>query len=64
MPQCPWCNTPVMEKDVLAINRKLLGTQTAEFYCLPCFAEYLGCTEDDLREKIAEFKQDGCTLFS
>jgi biotin operon repressor len=32
--------------------------------CFPCMAEYLECSEDDLREKVEEFKREGCKLFS
>lgn len=32
--------------------------------CLPCMADYLDVTEEDLLAKIEEFKQEGCKLFS
>lgn len=60
---CAWCDTPIVSKDVIGINRKLLARNTHIFYCLPCFAEYCGCTEEDLEEKIAQFKEEGCVLF-
>ena len=28
-----------------------------------CLAEFLGCTIDDLLDKIEEFKDEGCILF-
>ena len=34
-----------------------------EFFCIDCLADYLGCTVDELLEKIEEFKEEGCTLF-
>ena len=52
-----------MTKDEVALSKKLIDSDTEEFYCLDCFAEYLGCTVDDLKEKIVEFKEQGCTLF-
>ena len=30
---------------------------------IDCLADYLGCTVDELLEKIEEFKEEGCTLF-
>lgn len=42
---------------------KMLGTNVKSFYCMECLADYLGCTIEDLLEKIEEFKDEGCTLF-
>ena len=44
-------------------SRKLIDADTEDFYCICCLAEYIGCTEQDLIEKIQEFKEQGCTLF-
>lgn len=52
-----------LTKDEVALTQKLTDVDTDEFYCLTCFAEYIGCTEDDLKVKISEFKEQGCTLF-
>ena len=59
---CSECNR-AMTKDEVALSKKLIDSDTEEFYCLDCFAEYIGCTVDDLKEKIVEFKEQGCTLF-
>ena len=59
---CCECNKP-LTKDEIAICRKLIDEDTEEFYCIRCFAEYLGCTEEDIRIKISEFEEQGCTLF-
>ena len=48
---------------VLALSRKLIDPDTEEFYCLACMAENFGCNEEDLKIKIQEFKEQGCTLF-
>ena len=52
-----------LTKDEVALTRKLTDVDTDEFYCLTCFAEYLGCETEDLKVKISEFKEQGCTLF-
>jgi hypothetical protein len=52
-----------LSKDEVALSRKLIDADTEDFYCICCFAEYIGCTEQDLIEKIQEFKEQGCTLF-
>ena len=52
-----------LKKDEVALSQKLIDVDTEEFYCLDCLAENVGCTVQDLREKIQEFKEQGCTLF-
>ena len=52
-----------LKKDEVALSRKLIDADTEDFYCLDCMAEYIGCTVEDLTEKIVEFKEQGCTLF-
>ena len=38
-----------LTKDEVALTRKLTDVDTDEFYCLTCFAEYLGCEKEDLK---------------
>ena len=52
-----------LKKDEIALTQKLIDIDTEEFYCLECLAEYIGCSAQDLKEKIQEFKEQGCTLF-
>ncbi|ERL25321.1 hypothetical protein [Mitsuokella sp. oral taxon 131] len=52
-----------LRKDEIALSQKLIDVDTMEFYCLDCLADYIGCTIDDLRDKIQEFKEQGCVLF-
>ncbi len=59
---CADCGKPI-SKDEVALSRKLIDPDTEEYYCLTCMAENFGCTEEDLRIKIQEFKEQGCTLF-
>lgn len=61
--ECLACSKKPLDKDTIGINKKLLGKQIKKFYCLDCLADYLGCTVDDLKEKIEEFKEEGCELF-
>ena len=44
--------------------RSMLGKGTKKFFCLDCFASYLDTTVEELNEKIEEFKEEGCKLFS
>ena len=52
-----------LKKDEVALTRKLIDPDAEDFYCLDCMAEYIGCAVEDLKEKIVEFKEQGCTLF-
>ena len=60
--QCCECGID-LSKDEVALSKKLIDLETEEFYCLDCMAEYFGCSVQDLRIKIQEFKEQGCTLF-
>ena len=56
------CKAPLGCDDV-AIYRKMVLRCATEFMCIDCLAEYLGCTVEELLEKIEEFKEEGCKLF-
>lgn len=60
--ECCECGRALV-KDEIALCKKLLGIDTEDFYCIDCLSEYLECTRVDLKIKIQEFKEQGCTLF-
>ena len=60
---CVSCFKEKLDKDTIALNKKLLGKEVENFYCLPCLAEHLNTTVEELLDKIEEFKEEGCTLF-
>ena len=60
---CVICGKEKLDKDNVGINKKLLGSDIANYYCMDCLADYLGCTVDELLDKIEEFKEEGCKLF-
>ena len=60
---CTICDKSPLEKNEFGVCKKMLGDKTEKFFCLPCLAEYLNTTVDDLNAKIEEFKEQGCTLF-
>lgn len=60
---CFSCGKAGLSKDVVGINKKLLGKNIKTIYCMECLAEYLGTTTQDLTDKIEEFKEEGCILF-
>lgn len=52
-----------LTKDEIALNKKLISLELTEFRCLDCLSYSFGCEAEDLRIKIDEFKEQGCTLF-
>lgn len=62
--RCRFCGEPV-DKDTAALNKKLVNRSmpTDSMVCIQCMAETLGCEAEDLRDKIEEYKSEGCILF-
>ena len=60
--KCKVCDT-ILEKDWIALHKKLLDAEAKEFLCINCLADTFGCEVADLEVKIEEFKEQGCTLF-
>jgi len=60
---CVICRNEALDKNTIGINKKLLGTDIDNFYCMDCLAEYLGCMVQELLDKIQDFKDEGCELF-
>lgn len=63
MAVCYVCGKENLSKDEIGITKKLIDKKTKTFYCITCLAEYLEVTEEELLDKIEEFKDEGCTLF-
>lgn len=62
--ECSSCRKKPLSKDEVGVCKKMLGKGTKKFFCLDCFASYLDTTVEELNEKIEEFKEEGCKLFS
>ncbi|MFI3253816.1 MAG: hypothetical protein R3Y63_05695 [Eubacteriales bacterium] len=60
---CVACGTPNLNKNTIGLNKKLLGVDIQNFYCIDCVAVYLDVTVDELMDKIEEYKEAGCKLF-
>lgn len=60
---CVACFNENLDKDTIALNKKLLGKNVTTYYCLDCLADYLNVTVEELLGKIEEFKEEGCELF-
>lgn len=59
---CPLCGND-LNKDWIALHKKLLDIDAKEYYCISCLADTFSCKIEDLEIKIEEFKEEGCTLF-
>ena len=60
---CCVCGKVGLSRDEIGLTKKLIGKNSCNFYCIACLAEYLDVTEEELRDKIEEFKEEGCTFF-
>jgi len=65
---CDECETTIQggvisTKDIISLNKKLLGRQVNRFFCESCLAEYLDIETDDLLDIVQRFKEQGCKLF-
>lgn len=61
--KCYVCGKEPLTKDEVGLTKKIIDKKSTIFYCLGCLAEYLEVTEEELVDKIEEFKEEGCTLF-
>lgn len=61
--KCKLCDAD-LQKDWIALHKKILDANAKEFYCISCLADTFGCDVDELNIKIEEFKEEGCTLFN
>ena len=59
---CRECGA-LLSKDEIGLTKKLLDRKAKDFFCFSCLAEYLEVEEEFLREKVEEFRDEGCTLF-
>lgn len=61
--KCYVCGKIPLTNDEIGLTKKIIDKKATTFYCLPCLAEDLEVTEEELLAKIEEFKNEGCTLF-
>lgn len=61
--KCKKCEAPLGADDI-AINRKLISRNVADFYCIDCLAEYYHTCREAIQERIDYYRKSGkCTLF-
>ena len=57
------CCSKKLKKDDIALSMKYYGRQIENFKCIKCLSKDLGVDKKILKEKIKDFKSDGCSLF-
>lgn len=62
MDKCCVCGR-ALTHDEIALTKKLVNRGARAFLCISCLAAKFEASEDELREKIVQFKEMGCTLF-
>ena len=60
---CSSCRKSPLTKDEVGANKKLLGTDIQQYYCIDCLSAYLEVSREEIEDKIQMFKEEGCTLF-
>ena len=60
--KCYLCEN-TLDKDAIGLNKKILDKNSSRFLCIDCLAAHLDVFAEDLKAKISEFKDQGCTLF-
>jgi len=60
---CLTCKSE-LNKDEIALNKKLINRNMKDFYCIKCLSKHLEIPEELLRQKIIDYKNQGCGLFS
>ena len=60
---CKQCGR-LLERDEIAIYRKMVHRNASQFLCISCLAAEFSVSEELVREKIVHFKKMGCTLFT
>lgn len=60
---CCNCNKKVNHKNEIAMNLKLFGRNTNNFYCKKCFMKKMNWTKNQYEQQIEKFKENECNLF-
>lgn len=61
--KCKKCNKNIRNAVVIAMNLKYFGENTKSFLCKKCFKETLQMKENEWKDQIDNFKEQGCKLF-
>lgn len=60
---CAYCGNEKLTKDEIGLNRKIIHSQIERMMCLTCMAKYFETNEEELKDRIRLFKNQGCIRF-
>jgi len=60
--RCTNCNKE-LNADEIGIFKRLVSRGATEYLCIPCLADYYKCGISIIYDRIAYYKEMGCTLF-
>jgi len=52
-----------LTKDDIGIYRKMINRGATRYFCITCLAKELNMTEEELKSKVDQFRDQGCVLF-
>jgi len=61
--RCTSCGA-VLCDDEIALYKKMINRGATEYTCISCLASHFSVSVESLTDKIAQFRNDGCTLFT
>ena len=62
MEVCASCGAP-LSRDEIAVTKKLINRGAKAFFCVSCLAKRFDVTPQVIQDRIAYFREMGCTLF-
>lgn len=60
---CGLCGK-ALAPDEIALTKKLINRGATAYFCLDCLAARFDVSKQELRSKIQEYREMGCTLFA
>ena len=62
MSVCKQCGKELC-RDEIGLHKKLVNRGATEYWCIECLSAHFHVSIELLREKIEQFRKDGCLLF-
>lgn len=53
-----------LSADEIGLHKKMINRGSTEFMCIACLAAFFHCEEKLLKQKIQQFREEGCMLFA
>ena len=59
---CMKCEA-ILSHNEMALHKKFINRSATEFMCINCMAQHFKVSPQVLKDKIEDFKNQGCALF-